>query len=160
MYGVFTWESMQRWIARVIIEERVFSVAGLEASLRRIEAVVRRQFQRGEEIIRVIELLQLRLSSMRDFLLSVDSELDEDQRLLLSDFYRERNRVLIEIASIQSESRNRELNRVNDPSAFVSFAYTKGINFTAERRRVFDEFQQRNRARQAQQPRDDYGDEY
>ena len=78
MYGVFTWESMQRWIARVIIEERVFTVAGLEASLRRIEAVVRGQFQRGEEIIRVIELLQLRLSSMRDYLLSVDSELDED----------------------------------------------------------------------------------
>lgn len=55
----------------------------------------------------------------------------------MTSLYRERNKALIEIASMQAEARVRVANNVReDNTAFTSFSYTRGMNFADERRRL------------------------
>ena len=56
---------------------------------------------------------------------------------------------MIEVATITTETRNREINRSVDPGAFSSFSYVRGMNFGDERRRIREETERRdNNSRQ------------
>ncbi len=51
---------------------------------------------------------------------------------------------MIEVATITTETRNREINRTVDPGAFSSFSYVRGMNFGDERRRIREEAERRD----------------
>jgi hypothetical protein len=66
----------------------------------------------------------------------VTKELDERQMEAMTGLFRERNKTLIEIATIKSETRNREANNIRDPFAFTSFSYMRNMSFSEERRKL------------------------
>jgi len=54
-------------------------------------------------------------------------QLTERQKEQLSLLYKERNRTILEIATIKSEARER--GQRHDPAAFTSFSYTRMMDF-------------------------------
>eukprot|EP00347_Sterkiella_histriomuscorum_P016162 403354247 len=136
LYGIFTISSMYDWINSQVNSDQPNGYFKLLENLKQVRSYILNKLKNPESVLKVIELLELRLARISDYLISVSSELDDQQRQIYADYYRERNRILIELGAMQAEQRNREINRIQDPAAFTNFSYISNMNFGEERRRL------------------------